>query len=213
MGSRERPAVWWPAGCHRMVAAAGVVLLAGCTMCPDPYDYTGPVPNGSSPQNNFRARSNGILPIGAAPVPWPPIVKGDAEGTPDGGLLAAGRGAKRVKPATPTLAETGDEPAGDGEHETVIEPVSVLVDVESESEPPSVEEPVAGDEPAAGPPAVVPVVGESADDDVAAGRQTSDELAEAITLPPEAPEAVAVGVAVELPSLAETPGWRPRRGR
>lgn len=206
MGSRERPAVWWPVGCHRMVAAAGVVLLAGCTMCPDPYDYTGPVPNGSSPQNNFRARSNGILPIGAAPVPWPPIVKGDAEG----GLLVAGRAAKR---GTPTLAETGDEPAGDGEHETVIEPVSVLVDVESESEPPSGEEPVAGDEPAAGPPAVVPVVGESADDDVAAGGQASDESAEAITLPPETLEAAAVGVAVELPSLAETPGWRPRRGR
>jgi hypothetical protein len=83
----------------------------------------------------------------------------------------------------------------------------VLVDVESESEPPS------GDEPAAGSPAVVPVVGEPADDDVAAGRQTSDESAEAITLPPETLEAAAVGVAVELPSLAETPGWRPRRGR
>ena len=207
MGSCERPAVRWPAGCHRMVAAAGVVLLAGCTMCPDPYDYTGPVPNGSSPQNNFRARSNGILPIGAAPVPWPPIVKGDAEGTPDGGLLAAGRGAKRVKPATPTLAETGDEQAGGSEPEPVIEPVSVLVEAE-----PAVD-PSAGDEATAELPAVVPVVGESADDDVTAGGQASDESADAITLPSEAPEAVAVGVAVELPSLAETPGWRPRRGR
>ena len=35
-------------------------------MCPDPYDYSGPVPNGSTPQNDFRARSNGILPIGAS---------------------------------------------------------------------------------------------------------------------------------------------------
>jgi hypothetical protein len=55
-----------------------VVLAAGCTMCPDPYDYSGPVPNGSAPQNDFRARSNGIIPIGMAPRPWPPIVKRDA---------------------------------------------------------------------------------------------------------------------------------------
>lgn len=55
---------------------AGLVMVGtGCTMCPDPYDYSGPVPNGSAPQNDFRARSNGILPIGVAPRPWPPIVK------------------------------------------------------------------------------------------------------------------------------------------
>jgi len=52
-------------------------------MCPDPFDYSGPVPNGSSPQNDFRARSNGILPLGAAPRPWPLIVKND--GRPDAG--------------------------------------------------------------------------------------------------------------------------------
>ena len=55
-----------------------VALLAGCTMCPDPYDYSGPVPNGSAPQNDFRARSNGIVPIGTRPRPWPPIVKRDS---------------------------------------------------------------------------------------------------------------------------------------
>ena len=69
-----------------------VTLLAGCTMCPDPYDYSGPVPNGSAPQNDFRARSNGIVPIGTRPRPWPPIVKRDSE--PAG--------------PTPTLAQAED---------------------------------------------------------------------------------------------------------
>jgi len=76
-----------------MAVAAGVAIVAsGCTMCPDPYDYSGPVPNGSPPQNDFRARSNGILPLGAAPKPWPPLVKTEPEndpaptlGTPDVG--------------------------------------------------------------------------------------------------------------------------------
>ena len=56
-----------------------VVALSGCTMCPDPFDYSGPVPNGSAPQNDFRARSNGIAPIDAAPRPWPPLVQREAE--------------------------------------------------------------------------------------------------------------------------------------
>jgi hypothetical protein len=59
----------------RFLCAFAVAAAAGCTMCPDPYDYSGPVPNGSAPQNDFRARSNGIIPIGVAPRPWPPIVK------------------------------------------------------------------------------------------------------------------------------------------
>ena len=54
--------------------AIGMMLSTGCTMCPDPYDYSGPVPNGSAPQNDFRARSNGILPISGVPRPWPPVV-------------------------------------------------------------------------------------------------------------------------------------------
>ena len=58
-----------------------VVLLAvgtaGCTMCPDPFDYSGPVPNGAVPQNDFCARSNGILQIGGTPRPWPTVVDAD----------------------------------------------------------------------------------------------------------------------------------------
>jgi hypothetical protein len=63
----------------RLMSGAAASLLAGCTMCPDPYDYSGPVPNGSAPQNDFRARSNGIEPVGLAPRPWPPIVSRDRQ--------------------------------------------------------------------------------------------------------------------------------------
>lgn len=58
-----------------LAAFAALGCTVGCTMCPDPYDYSGPVPNGSPPQNEFRARSNGILPLGAAPRPFPPVVQ------------------------------------------------------------------------------------------------------------------------------------------
>lgn len=58
-----------------LLALLGLSGTSGCTMCPDPFDYSGPVPNGSAPQNNFLARSNGILPLGASAKPWPPLVK------------------------------------------------------------------------------------------------------------------------------------------
>lgn len=61
------------------VTAAASLLFTGCTMCPNPFDYAGPVPNGSAPQNDFRARSNGVIPIGLTPQPWPQIVERDVE--------------------------------------------------------------------------------------------------------------------------------------
>jgi hypothetical protein len=72
-----------------LTAVAALVLLAGCTMCPDPYDYSGPVPNGSVTQNDFRARSNGIAPIDAAPRPWPPLVQKDGQPAADAPMAAA----------------------------------------------------------------------------------------------------------------------------
>jgi hypothetical protein len=63
----------------------GIVMVAatgGCTMCPDPFDYSGPVPNGSAPHNDFCARSNGILPLTMAPSPWPPVVDGQRDQGP-----------------------------------------------------------------------------------------------------------------------------------
>lgn len=58
-----------------LAAWAVLVGSAGCTMCPDLHDYSGPVPNGSAPQNDFRLRSNGIIPTGATVMPWPTVVK------------------------------------------------------------------------------------------------------------------------------------------
>jgi len=81
------------------------VLAAGCTMCPDPYDYTGPVPNGAPPQNDFRARSNGILPLGAAPTPWPLIVHGDAGRGLDSPTLAEGEAGARLVSAESDAGE------------------------------------------------------------------------------------------------------------
>lgn len=124
MGRAGRTNAWrsaWPA-----LALAGVVAT-GCTMCPDPYDYSGPVPNGSAPQNDFRARSNGILPLGAAPAPWPLIVHREA------GRGEAGRG-----PGTPTLADDEDGGVIDDTIAAPAEPASILVTggVEAEEQAP-----------------------------------------------------------------------------
>lgn len=75
MGMQMRGAGAFSAPAWGLLPAFLAMVVTGCTMCPDPHDYSGPVPNGSPPQNDFRARSNGILPIGAAPHPWPTIVK------------------------------------------------------------------------------------------------------------------------------------------
>jgi len=64
---------------RRMAVATVGLLFTGCTMCPNPFDYAGPVPNGSAPQNDFRARSNGVIPIGGTPQPWPQIVERDVD--------------------------------------------------------------------------------------------------------------------------------------
>ena len=169
---------------HRLVAA--VVLgagLTGCTMCPDPFDYTGPVPNGSAPQNDFRARSNGILPLNAAPRPWPPLVKASA-GDRRGGLAANGDGGlERTTFEEPTLAEPIGEDPADGETPfTVGEPSSVLVMTSGDDAGDD-----AGDDGACGPePAPLP----STDEPAAAGSEPMS--------------------AAEVPALPETPGWRPK---
>ena len=81
------------------------IVLAGCTMCPNPFDYSGPVPNGSAPQNDFRARSNGITPIGAAPRPWPPLVKQHDKRSKAGTLGKASTAVARApKPEAPGMA-------------------------------------------------------------------------------------------------------------
>jgi hypothetical protein len=90
--------------CLRLVALLPA-LATGCTMCPNQFDYAGPVPNGSATQNDFRARSNGIIPIGLFPRPWPALVKRADE--PGGTLAAVPRG-------EPTLAAPEVDAAADG---------------------------------------------------------------------------------------------------
>lgn len=206
MGRRSRTAA---SLCGRLAVMAVAAFLSGCTMCPDPYDYAGPVPNGSSPQNDFRARSNGILPIGATPVPWPSIVKsGGVEGYDDP-QVAAHRQGSRGRRGTPTLADPSVESApGDGE-ETPIEPTSVLVEASS-AQPFA---PGHAEHDGMVPGRVVSVIGESigglpAPGDVADGETAGPELAAAQGVSPVVPESP-----VAEPPLAETPGWRPRQAR
>ena len=106
-------------------AAALGLVSAGCTMCPDPFDYSGPVPNGSSPQNDFRARSNGILPLGASPRPWPLIVKND--GRQDAGpeqdepmpTLAGEDAPAELQQTVAVVGEFSEDAGADGELEVV----------------------------------------------------------------------------------------------
>ena len=113
-----------PSAARVLVAiACCATALAGCTMCPDPFDYSGPVPNGSAPQNDFRARSNGIAPIGVAPRPWPPVVKQEQNAAP--APVAA------EEPAVTVVAATEDVVATEAEEPTP-EPVP---EVEPETKP------------------------------------------------------------------------------
>ncbi len=89
----------------RFLCAFVVAAAAGCTMCPDPYDYSGPVPNGSAPQNDFRARSNGIIPIGTLPRPWPPIVKRERASEESATALAQTRLAPEATPIPEVIPE------------------------------------------------------------------------------------------------------------
>jgi hypothetical protein len=174
------------------MAAVGLSSV-GCTMCPDPFDYSGPVPNGSSPQNDFRARSNGILPLGAAPRPWPLIVK-------NGGDRADGPQENESKP---TLA---DDPAVDqnnaGElQQTVAVVGESAVEAGMDGQPEAVPEPVGS---AADTLEPVPVVESTEASPAAAEEETAaEEEPQAEPQPPEAPPTPPFQV-------GETPGWRTR---
>jgi len=179
------------------VAALGLTS-AGCTMCPDPFDYSGPVPNGSSPQNDFRARSNGILPLNAAPRPWPLIVKNDAR--PDGGP-------EQDEP-TPTLADE-ETPADLQQTVAVVGESTEDFDAEgeSEAEPTEAASPALEPVPDAAEPTDVPQ--EAVEDTVA---QPESEAEQAPLVPTNLPQTEPV-VTTEngVPFQAgETPGWRAR---
>lgn len=188
---------------NRFVAAVVLTAATGCTMCPDPYDYSGPVPNGSAPQNDFRARSNGILPIGAAPKPWPPIVRQKADEPGDETVVSAGD--VRV-PELVAKALAADVASDMGPEDDA----SIAVARVSAEEPEETGEPEADD--AVAEPVVVPEVELAPVEDESTAVETDASEAEVGTetpaeiLPPQQPASeVPVG-----PVPRETPGWRPR---
>ena len=175
------------------VAAVGLASI-GCTMCPDPFDYSGPVPNGSSPQNDFRARSNGILPLGAAPRPWPLIVK-------NGGAQAEG---PRENEPTPTLADEADA-------EALQQTVAVVGEPEEEAGAggqPEVVLEAAGSMPGELKP--VPVAAEQTETPQTVEEEVKAEEGAAVAEPQGVPQPPVAPVAPPV-QTGETPGWRARR--
>ena len=182
-----------------LATAAGLGLAsAGCTMCPDPFDYSGPVPNGSSPQNDFRARSNGILPLGATPRPWPPIVKNE------GGPVAGPEGDE----PTPSLAD--EDPPAD-----LRQTVAVVGESTEEAgadgtlvaDPRGPDSPPLQSVPETAAPTETPV------DQVTVSEEVKADIPPALPEPAEQTQpAIVVSPAVGVPfQSGETPGWRARR--
>jgi len=116
-----------------LVGAAIVSLVAtGCTMCPDPFDYAGPVPNGSVTQNDFAARSNGTRPVRGTPLPWPPIVDSTRrQPTPADEIDTTVLVAAEQPPQTDTDSRGGGASA-DGRHVAAV-PANTAVDGEGPS--------------------------------------------------------------------------------
>ena len=200
----ESPRAW--AGTLALVLVGGLIST-GCTMCPDPFDYSGPVPNGSSPQNDFRARSGGILPLGAAPRPWPQIVKDGMQPAPE--------------EPTPTLADEYGSPefqqtaavedealAGDMAAEDMASEGMGVRETDREAPEEPLAEPVSIAEPAdlgqvptdAEQPYAPPM-----QDGVGAGMAVAGPMP---TAPSESPVASPLSSRLH---RDETPGWRARR--
>lgn len=161
-------------------------------MCPDPFDYSGPVPNGSSPQNDFRARSNGTRQLGTAPHPWPPVVQDEHPSSP---------AADDVETSS-VLVTAGTRGASD--ENSVVPAVNTAVDRSTQETDPEMVPTTAG--PAeASPPATEPAAEPEAE--AAPGEAASA----AVPTPPAASRGAEHPPAAAVPADAETPGWR-RRG-
>jgi len=162
-------------------------------MCPDPFDYSGPVPNGSSPQNDFRARSNGILPLGAAPKPWPLLVKNG--GAPAKGLVE--------NEPTPTLADEAD---ADALQQTVAVVGESEEQVGAEGQPEVIPESVGSTPDDLEP---VPVAAEQMDTPQAVEEEATAEDRAPFKEPPAVVQPAVAPIAPI--QTSETPGWRARR--
>lgn len=123
-------------------------------MCPDPFDYSGPVPNGSVTQNDFAARSNGTRPVRSTPFPWPPFVDSSRRPTP----------ADDPDPMVLVASETPLPEGGDAAGSVVTAADSALSENEAPAAEPSAsvafvsdsEEPTVGSGAVSVPPGVVP---------------------------------------------------------
>lgn len=186
---------------NRFVAAVVLTAATGCTMCPDPYDYSGPVPNGSAPQNDFRARSNGILPIGANPKPWPTIVERKADAPNEAAVVSAGKVRVPELVAKALAADRVSDVGPEDDASIAVARVSAEMADATATDDTTVIEPV-----------VVPEVELASVEHESAAVETEASEAEAGTdvpaeiLPPSQPHfEFSVG-----PVPRETPGWRPR---
>jgi hypothetical protein len=126
------------------LATVAVVALsaAGCTMCPDPFDYSGPVPNGSAPQNDFRARSGGILPLGAAPTPWPLLVEGEGQSdepepmpTETAEIVSGVVEQEKLQKTVAVLGESEPEAEGHAVVPSVASPAASVTTIQPQREP------------------------------------------------------------------------------
>ena len=184
-----------------LAAAAILAGVAGCTMCPDPHDYSGPVPNGSAPQNDFRVRSNGILPIGATPPPWPTVVKAGAARPQAEPADAAG-----VADAEPLVADA--EPLVADAEPLVADAETPAPDLDIDSD---VVRLSAEEEPAQGFVVDAGVDRHSVETEDLAPDAAGGDASGAV----ETEAAPAAGddrpVSVPESALRETPGWRSRR--
>jgi len=212
-----------PQAAGRSAWAAAMFVCAaafsgGCRMCPDPFDYSGPVPNGSSPQNDFRARSNGIRPLLAAPRPWPPVVQAEPEVAPDDAgdgpavtsVLVAAAAADEGR-IVPVVREALEQPAATESGPAERGAAPALERVPDSSDEPLPTESVPTDS--------VPVAPPDADERPEAGRVKAAAVPSmpvdvpAAASPPAPPVTPAAGMPVTrlAAPFAETPGWRSRR--
>lgn len=187
---------------NRFVAAVVLTAATGCTMCPDPYDYSGPVPNGSSPQNDFRARSNGILPIGALPRPWPLIVERKTDAPGDQSVVSAGDVRVPELVATALAADLANDMGPEDDASIAVARVSAEEPETTDGEDAPASEPVVVPEVELAPVEEEPAAVET---DASVEAEAETEVPVAILPPPQPASEVPVG-----PVPRETPGWRPR---
>jgi hypothetical protein len=174
-------------------------------MCPDPYDYSGPVPNGSAPQNDFRARSNGIIPIGMLPKPWPQIVD-RTSGQP---TVADGPQQDPVRVPDLVAQALADDIGPEDDASIAVARVSAEEAETPEQESASETDPIVVPEVDLAP--IEAEAGDESDVTLEEEAPTTDavepeEESPADILPPTQPVSeIPVG-----PVPRETPGWRPR---